>query len=268
MRSSAKPSPVAYPVKIAKPEEGNVAEVFSAVQGEGSLVGERHLFVRMGNCPFRCQYCDTPQALVPQEDCLVETSPGSRKFKKHRNPLSPEALSEIVAGFLSHGGLHRAIAVTGGEPLYQDGYLRKALPLLAALGPKVYLETAGVHVPELKSVLEHVGVVAMDIKLPSATGMKSMWTAHRDFLKVALVKQVIVKLVVTRKTITADLEQARDIVAEVDRTVPVILQPVTPAWKVKVAPTPGQLLMWQTLLSEKLSEVRIIPQCHRMLGDS
>lgn len=267
MRSSAKPVPVAYPAKTAKPVDGNVVEIFSAIQGEGPLVGERHLFVRMGNCPFRCHYCDTPLALVPQDHCLVETPPGSRKFKKHKNPIAPEALAEIARGFLTMPGLHRAISITGGEPLYQDAYLKKALPLLKALGPRIYLETAGYHVPELQSVLEHVDVVAMDIKLPSATGMKPLWSAHRDFLKVALAKQVIVKIVVTRKTITADLELSRDIVAEVDRTVPVVLQPVTPAWKSKTAPTLGQLFMWQATLSEKLGQVRIIPQCHLMMGE-
>jgi hypothetical protein len=46
-----------------------------------------------------------------------------------------------------------------------------------------------------------------------------------------------------------------------------ILQPVTPAWKVRVGPTISQLLAWQAMFSEKLERVRIIPQIHRMLGD-
>ena len=163
--------------------------------------------------------------------------------------------------------MYRAVTITGGEPLWQAGYLKTALPLLRRFGKCIYLETAGAHVAELQSILEHVDVIAMDIKPPSATGIKPMWSVHRDFLKMALVKQVIVKVVVTRKTTLTELEQVRDLVAEVDRTIPVILQPVTPAWKVKQTATIAQLLSWQALLSEKLEQVRIIPQCHRALGD-
>ncbi len=268
MATLAPAKPAAYPAKIIAPKPGDLAEVFSAIQGEGTSVGERQLFVRMGSCPFRCQYCDTPAALVPAEYAQIESPPTSRKFRKVKNPVSPEELREIVGGFLTtDGGVHKAIAITGGEPLWQAGYLRIALPRLREFGRRIYLETAGAHVDELKSILEFVDVVAMDIKPPSATGMKSFWHQHREFLRVSLAKEVMVKVVVTRKTITHDLVQIRDLVSDVDRTVPVILQPVTPMWKAKFPPTIPQLLGWQALLSEKLERVRIIPQVHRALGD-
>lgn len=268
MATAALLSPAAYPVKIVPPKPGDLAEVFSAIQGEGTAVGERQLFVRMGSCPFRCHYCDTPAALVPSEYALVEAPPTSRKFRKVKNPVSPEELKEIAGGFLTtDGGAHRAIAITGGEPLWQAGFLRVALPRLREFGRRIYLETAGVHVEELKSILEFVDVVAMDVKPPSATGMKSFWHQHREFLRVSLAKEVVVKVVVTRKTTVHDLVQVRDLVSDVDRTVPVILQPVTPMWKVKVPPTIAQLFGWQALLSEKLERVRVIPQVHRALGD-
>ena len=97
--------------------------------------------------------------------------------------------------------------------------------------------------------------------------MKPLWAQHREFLKAALAKQVMVKVVVTRATSMPDLEQIRDIVSEVDRTIAVVLQPLAPAWKAKKTPTPAQLYMWQGLLSEKLENVRVIPQCHKVLGD-
>ena len=241
--------------------------MFSGIQGEGTLVGERHIFIRMGGCPFRCHYCDTPLALVPQENCLVEDPPGSRKFHKIPNPISPDKLAEIVAKFANPPGLHRAIAITGGEPLWQSDYLRVALPHLRNLGKRIYLETAGGHVEELKSILEFVDVIAMDFKPPSATAMKPMWAAQREFLRLALVKQVIVKIVVTRSTNLTDLQQIRDVIAEVDRTIPVVIQPVVPAWKVKSSATVAHLLSWQSMLSEKLEQVRIIPQCHKVIQD-
>jgi organic radical activating enzyme len=267
-RSIPKPASVSYPAKIVEPRPGSIAGIFSAIQGEGTLVGERHLFIRMAGCPFRCHYCDTPEALVPADFCRVETPPASRKFRSQPNPVSPESLNGIVSGFMAaEGAVYRAIAITGGEPLVQAGYLQEALPRRRAFGKKIYLETAGAHVAELKSVLEHVDIIAMDIKPPSATGMKPLWTAHRDFLKVALAKHVIVKVVVTRKTLMSEIEQIRDMIAEVDRTLPVVLQPVTPAWKIKSPPSIDHLLMWQLTLAAKLENVRVIPQCHRALED-
>ena len=265
MQSKAVTAP--YPTRIVPPTAGDLSEVFSAIQGEGSLVGERHLFIRLGGCPFRCHYCDTPEALVSSPACLVEHPAASRKFRRVPNPISPEALRAIAGEFLAVNGVHRAIVLTGGEPLWQAGYLAKALPLLRTFGKRIYLETAGGHPAELKSIIEHLDVIAMDLKPPSASGLKPMWAAHREFIRTALAKELIVKVVVTRKTTRWDLEQVRDLVAEVDRTVPVILQPVTPAWKIKVPPTIAQLLGWQALLSEKLERVRVIPQVHRALGD-
>lgn len=263
----ARPVTAPYPTKLVKPDQGSLDEVFSAIQGEGTRVGERHLFIRMGGCPFRCQYCDTPSALVPQTHCRVETPSASRKFKKHANPVTPEALQAIVGTFLTGDTVHRAIVITGGEPLWQAPYLKSALPLLREFRRKIYLETAGAHPADLQSILEYVDVIAMDIKPPSSSGMKPLWSAHRDFLRIGLAKEMIVKVVVTRKTIYADLEQVRDLVAEVDKSVPVILQPVTPSWKVKLPPTVDQLLHWQAMMSTKLDQVRIIPQVHRALGD-
>ncbi len=262
-----RPAAASYSMKLVKPVPGSLDEVFSAIQGEGTRVGERHLFIRMGGCPFRCQYCDTPSGLVPQTHCRVETPPSSRKFKRVPNPVTPEALFTIAGSFLAGDTAHRAVVITGGEPLWQAPYLVSALPLLREYGKKIYLETAGAHPAELQSILPFVDVIAMDIKPPSSSGMKPLWSAHRDFLRIGLAKEILVKIVVTRKTISHDLEQVRDLVAGVDKSVPVILQPVTPSWKVKFPPTIDQLLNWQTMMSAKLDQVRIIPQVHRALGD-
>lgn len=256
----------AYTSKILKPAPGDIVEIFSAIQGEGPLVGERQLFIRFAGCPYRCGYCDTPQALVSPPDCMVEDPPGRGKFRKVPNPIAKEQLIELVEPFLSKPTLHQAISITGGEPLWQAGYLKETLPALREKGRRIYLETAGTQCAELGMILEYVDVIAMDIKLPSSTGLKPMWALHRDFLRMSLAKQVIVKVVVTRKTPPGELELVRDMVSEIDRTLPVVLQPATPAWKVKSFPTIEQLMAWHSLLSEKLGQVRVIPQCQQLLG--
>lgn len=49
-----------------RPRKYPVAEIFGpTVQGEGMLQGMPCHFVRFGGCDFRCEWCDTPHAVLP-----------------------------------------------------------------------------------------------------------------------------------------------------------------------------------------------------------
>ncbi len=74
-----------------------------------------------------------------------------------------------------------------------------------------------------------------------------------------------VKLVVTSATSVEELCTAAEIVKQVDPGIPMVLQPVTARGGVR-APSPSQVLAWQAECAERLHNVLVIPQCHRMLG--
>ena len=62
--------------------------MFSAIQGEAALVGDRQVFVRLTGCNIRCAYCDQPEALDKRPGpCRIEQTPGRRDWAVVDSPL-------------------------------------------------------------------------------------------------------------------------------------------------------------------------------------
>lgn len=242
-----------------------VFEVFSAIQGEGLLVGVRQVFVRFCRCNRACRYCDTAEAREPSPTCALETRPGSRQFRLAPNPLSVSQVEEAVATLETSPGLHHSVSLTGGEPLCHAAFLAALCPRLRARGLSLYLETNGTLPDALGQVLGEIDHVAMDIKLASATGEPTDWEAHRQFLARAIARPTQVKVVVAADTPAEELRRVADLVGSVAAATPVVLQPVTPRRGVP-APLPGQLLDMQAELTRRLPNVRVIPQVHKLMG--
>jgi organic radical activating enzyme len=162
------------------------------------------------------------------------------------------------------------VSVTGGEPLEQPEFVGSLASALKKAGCRVYLETNGLETTALSKVIESIDVVAMDIKLPSATGLKH-WDAHRDFLRTATRTDVFVKVVVDHSTPLEELEEAVELVSQVDPSLPVVFQPESGTFikGTHGAPARKQLLSLLEVAQERalsrLSDVRVIPQCHKLL---
>ena len=234
-------------------------EIFSSVQGEGPYVGCRHLFVRFAGCNLSCRYCDTPRDLPGT--CRVEVRPGGQETVHIPNPLTPEEVAVLVAGLdLSR---HHAVSLTGGEPLLYPEFLRALIPLVRGTRRGIYLETNGTLTAALAAVVDLVDTVAMDVKLPSATGMAPCWEEHREFLRVARDREVIIKAVVARGTPLAEVLAAAELAGAVGAVL--VLQPVT-AKDPNERPAPEELLALQTAALGAVADVRVIPQVHRFCG--
>ncbi|RPF49685.1 organic radical activating enzyme [Thermodesulfitimonas autotrophica] len=237
----------------------SLREVFSSVQGEGPYVGCRHLFVRFAGCNLSCRYCDTPRDIPVS--CKVQVQPGGHEVVKIPNPLTPEEVAVLAAGLdLSR---HHAVSLTGGEPLLYPEFLQELIPLLRGARRGIYLETNGTLPAALEAVVELVDLVAMDVKLPSATGMAPFWEKHREFLRVAQGREVIVKAVVIRGTPLAEVITAAELAAAAGATL--VLQPVTTNDRA-LRPSPAELLRLQAEALGIARDVRVIPQVHRFCG--
>src|SRR5689334_14548897 len=82
-----------------------ISEIFGpTIQGEGALIGKPTVFVRTGSCDYRCSWCDTLYAVLPE-------------YKSDWRSMTTE---EIFAEVQCLSG-HKPILVTlsGGNPAIQ-----------------------------------------------------------------------------------------------------------------------------------------------------
>lgn len=246
--------------------EAHIHEVFSSVQGEGLYIGERQIFIRFLMCNMSCAYCDSPESLVPQKTFRVEETPGKKDFKIFNNPAAIDQLSGILDQFNKLKGLHHSVSLTGGEPLLQVDLLKNFIPMIKEKGLKTYLETNGTMPERLSEIIDLVDIVAMDIKLPSMTGESDRLEEHKKVLQVASRKEVFVKIVFGKQSKPLEIENASKAMSDVSSEILLVLQPVTPVREIKHGPTPEQMLSFHSIAKRHLSNVRVIPQIHKLLG--
>ena len=249
---------------------GFITEIYSAIQGEGPLVGVRQIFVRFNVCDLRCKWCDTPESLEKTDLCRVETFAGSRKFEKIQNPINIEKLSLFILSLSPQ--IHHSISLTGGEPLLQADFLKTFLSLQKSFfSLPVLLETGGHRPDKLIEILPYIDYVSMDIKLPSSSFCRPLWDEHSKFLSICFSEKKLtdlwVKIVVTSLTSFDELKRAVNLVMDIvsKRKIEIFLQPVSPINDLH-PPTPEEMILIQTKLLEFYPHIRVVPQVHKLIG--
>jgi organic radical activating enzyme len=219
---------------------GRIVEVFDSVQGEGIYVGIKQLFVRFFGCNLACKFCDT------QIDRFMEYEP-----------------EELFAELKLYQDDYHSVSFTGGEPLLQKDFLKEILQFTRNAGFTNYLETNGTLSRELQDVIGYVDIVAMDMKLPSSTGHFPCWRAHRQFLEVASLKEVFVKMVICDSTRSEDLINALDLVKEINPAATIIFQPNSFDDQARLDKT---IEYFKMLSEERFLACCTIPQVHKFIG--
>jgi organic radical activating enzyme len=249
-----------------------VTDIFSSLQGEGLFVGEPMVFVRLAGCPWRCRYCDTPGSLsldAGSERTVEDVLARAQELERERP--------------------HKAVSLTGGEPLLQADFSAALLKGLKGLGVRTYLETSGTHPEALRGLIADTDVVAMDVKLPSAIG-RVFWAEHEEFLRIAGGK-AFVKIVLTEDTNEEEMARAIDLLSAARPVPPLVLQPATVVADIPRAekrgqhthlpvgemsmlsrapgaspPSPKRTEAWKEFAQRRLTDVRVLPQMHPLWG--
>lgn len=82
-----------------------VVEIFGpTVQGEGAFIGRPTVFVRTGGCDYRCAWCDSLYAVLPEHRAAWR-------------PMSPGAIVSEVNRL--SGGVPILVTLSGGNPALQ-----------------------------------------------------------------------------------------------------------------------------------------------------
>ena len=228
------------------------------------LAGRRQIFVRLMGCNLDCRYCDTD--FEKSDIGRLESRPGSGRFINLPQPLSLHKLSSLFNDWrLQLPGAHHSVSITGGEPLLHADALVEWFPEIRKILP-IHLETNGIMHSALRQVKQYVDYISMDIKLPSTAGCtEQLWDLHALFLREASGSNVSVKVVVGELTPVSEIGQVCDLISSVDATTPLFLQPLSmPDGSIGI--TAGKILHLQELASSRLSDVRVIPQMHKLLG--
>jgi organic radical activating enzyme len=258
---------------------GYFSELFCSVQGEGLFVGERQIFVRTAGCAATCSWCDTVYSKV-QTPRFVVHGADDAPARWRPNPVALEDVMDDVVACARENAPVATVSITGGEPLEQPECVAALARGLRERGFRIYLETAGLHAKALRAVVDYVDVIAMDVKLESATGV-AHWDAHRDFFSVlrgsdfdpargAGERVLFVKVIVDPKATVAEIERAADLVAAFHRRIPFILQPESETMLSKNATRDDRRALLQLIdagaraASLRLDVVRVIPQTHKI----
>lgn len=227
-----------------------ISEIFSSLQGEGPYLGVKQIFVRFGRCNMHCGYCDELE-----------------KMKEGAFTAYPlEKLLESVDLMELEKGPHHSVSLTGGEPFFYTKFLRNFLPKLKEKGFTTYLETNGTLPRELKQVVKWCDIIAMDLKPSSSTGDRHFYKEHEEFLKIAIQKEVFVKIVITPGTKKEEIERLVNVVKNINPKIPFILQPLSDLVGINTDSLKLIEREFFHLAKESLHDVRVIPQMHKIWG--
>lgn len=230
-------------------------EMYPAVQGEGTLIGQPSTFVRLAGCLVGCAWCDTKYSWKVSQGEV----------------LTPEDIYRRAKEVTTHGH----IVLTGGEPLEQpEGALIELIRLLQLLF-HVTIETSGTHVdprsfiPKLRASKNLLWSISP--KLSSARA-KTTFPDLNGWLETSrlLGHGSQIKLVIGSDE---DLEEAQARLTDVyiPPETAVILQPMTntsledPAVSIITNLRKLQERVVQSSLFESIDDVRVLPQLHAVI---
>ena len=231
----------------------DIYEIFNSIQGEGIYAGTRQVFVRFCGCQLTCEYCDTSAARAAVERCRIQD-------RYINNPLDVGTVIDAIDRLWTPST--RYISLTGGEPLLHCDFIRE---LRERDRRPIYLETNASLPDSAETLADLLDVAACDIKLPEHRATEDydrLLDAELATIEIfsSAGVETFVKIIVLPETTEKSISGAVFGIESIDSAIPLILQPVSP-----VNINPERLLGLMDFAGTHLSDIRMIPQLHKLL---
>jgi 7-carboxy-7-deazaguanine synthase len=227
-----------------------ISEIFGpTVQGEGPLIGRPTIFVRTASCDFRCHWCDTLYAVLPE-------------YHDEWTLMSPADIMARIDGLAGDGPI--LVSLSGGNPALQP--LADLIALGRTRGHSFAMETQGSIPRPWFSDLDWLIVSPK----PPSSGMTTNWSALEECIGAAKGRtNCVLKIVVFDEP---DYAYARAVALRYP-TVPIYLQvgnPAPLAVASKVMPDEANFddllgrLRWliDKVVIDRWFDVTVLPQLH------
>ena len=215
-----------------------IKEIFESIQGEGTYVGYKQLFVRFCNCNLKCNYCDTEFS-------------SDKDFKEY----DPCLLADKINSF----NFIHSVSLTGGEPLLASEFLKDCLP---RINKKIYLETNATLAEKFLEVKPFIDIVSADIKLESATGIRNSYIFHDKFFENCRGVETFAKIVFNSKITVDEIKSCCELGKKYN--IELILQPEMNGDKMSVTSQFASQILDKFI--QKYENARLIPQVHKFLN--
>jgi 7-carboxy-7-deazaguanine synthase len=229
-------------------------EIFTSIEGEGTLYGTKTLFVRLAGCPFTCFYCDTKESL----------------------PLDSgkEYTIEEVCKLIDFNLKNQTYKVnfTGGDPLIQHNAVAELAKYVQTKKIPTYLESSCFDSDRFNHVLPFFDIIKIEFKTKDSDFVDTkhyerlMESAIKCLkLSVASKKTTYIKIVVSSKT---SLKDFTELVNKIFNTISkkeidgFIIQPTYGISE----PSLDLLLNLYDIVYPYYIDVKVVPQLHKFIG--
>ncbi|RSL29369.1 7-carboxy-7-deazaguanine synthase QueE [Salibacterium salarium] len=227
-----------------------VLEIFGpTIQGEGMVIGQKTMFVRTGGCDYRCSWCDS-----------AFTWDGSQK---------PDLMQadEIVEKLEKQGGdVFNHVTISGGNPALHSG-LAEVISLLQNKGIKTAVETQGTIWQDWMLEIDDVTISPK----PPSSGMETNWNKLDMYMRELLNhsnNDLSLKVVIFDEDDLTYAATVHERYPEVDmflQTGNDELETSDNSWLLSHLLEKYEWLVDKVLQSERLNEVKVLPQLHTLL---
>jgi 7-carboxy-7-deazaguanine synthase len=226
-----------------------ISEIFGpTIQGEGPLIGKPTVFVRTAGCDYRCAWCDTLYAVLPD-------------YHGEWLSMTPAAIMTRVNELA--GGKPVLVSLSGGNPALQP--LEPLIALGRGAGHRFAAETQG---SVARNWFAQLDWLILSPKPPSS-GMTTDWAALGECIEAAAAARCVLKIVVFDED---DYAYARNVAARYP-ALPIHLQVGNPAPLYaagKAMPEAADIpdltdrLRWlaERTVADRWFEATVLPQLH------